>query len=150
MTRIIRADVSLPEQMSSEYPEASRCARAMLRQQPDRRPTALSLLNRPRLQAPSYDLPGMQPESYETAKAVKQFSPRAKAKSEEWSGHKTYKTDGRYVVHKGVEPRQGYPSPVIVAARPRQRSELRVGSTETRAPPLSARPKAGDHVETEL
>ena len=86
MTRIIRADVSLPEQISSEYPEASRCTRAMLRQQPERRPSALSLLNRPRLQAPLYQLPGMES-----------------------------KTDGRYVVHKGSEPQRGYPSPVIVA-----------------------------------
>ena len=31
----------------------------MLRQQPDRRPTAHSLLNRPRLQPPTYELPGM-------------------------------------------------------------------------------------------
>lgn len=35
----------------------------MLRQQPDRRPTAMSLLNRPRLQPPTYDLPGMEADS---------------------------------------------------------------------------------------
>lgn len=69
MNRIVRADVNLPENMTHEYPEASRCTRAMLRQQPDRRPSATSLLNRPRLQPPSYDLPGMQLEP------VKAFDP---------------------------------------------------------------------------
>lgn len=60
VTRIIRADVSLPENITNEYPEASRCTRAMLRQLPERRPTAMSLLNRPRLQPPTYELPGME------------------------------------------------------------------------------------------
>ncbi|CAE7574596.1 NEK4, partial [Symbiodinium natans] len=59
VNRIVRADVALPEHLSHDYPEASRCTRAMLRQQPDRRPTAHSLLNRPRLQPPVYELPGM-------------------------------------------------------------------------------------------
>ena len=59
VNRIVRADVTLPEHLTHDYPEASRCTRAMLRQQPDRRPTAHSLLNRPRLQPPGYDLPGM-------------------------------------------------------------------------------------------
>eukprot|EP00435_Cladocopium_sp_Y103_P041409 s1576_g11.t1 len=63
VSRIVRADVSLPDNITNEYPEASRCTRAMLRQQPDRRPSAMSLLNRPRLQPPTYELPGMQPES---------------------------------------------------------------------------------------
>lgn len=59
VNRIVRADVTLPEHLSNDFPEASRCTRAMLRQQPDRRPTAHSLLNRPRLQPPTYELPGM-------------------------------------------------------------------------------------------
>eukprot|EP00438_Fugacium_kawagutii_P002720 Skav222422 [mRNA] locus=scaffold2890:171634:188316:+ [translate_table: standard] len=63
VSRIVRADVNLPENISVEYPEASRCTRAMLRQQPDRRPSAMSLLNRPRLQPPSYELPGMSTQS---------------------------------------------------------------------------------------
>lgn len=63
VSRIVRADVNLPDNITNEYPEASRCTRAMLRQQPDRRPSAMSLLNRPRLQPPTYELPGMQPES---------------------------------------------------------------------------------------
>ena len=63
VSRIVRADVNLPDNITNEYPEASRGTRAMLRQQPDRRPSAMSLLNRPRLQPPTYELPGMQPES---------------------------------------------------------------------------------------
>ena len=72
VSRIVRADVSLPENITNEYPEASRCTRAMLRQQPDRRPTAMSLLNRPRLQPPTYDLPGMEADS---TRDTKSFDP---------------------------------------------------------------------------
>ena len=75
MSRIVRADVTLPENITNEYPEASRCTRAMLRQQPDRRPSAMSLLNRPRLQPPTYDLPGMQQES---TRDTKLFDPSAR------------------------------------------------------------------------
>mmetsp|Transcript_31538 Transcript_31538/g.57308 ORF Transcript_31538/g.57308 Transcript_31538/m.57308 type:complete len:997 (-) Transcript_31538:61-3051(-) len=59
VNRIVRADVPMPENLAAEYPEASRCARAMLRQQPDRRPTAQALLNRPRIHQPTYELPGL-------------------------------------------------------------------------------------------
>eukprot|EP00930_Biecheleria_cincta_P070123 TRINITY_DN57776_c0_g1_i1.p1 TRINITY_DN57776_c0_g1~~TRINITY_DN57776_c0_g1_i1.p1 ORF type:complete len:1025 (+),score=140.04 TRINITY_DN57776_c0_g1_i1:90-3164(+) len=63
VNRIIRADINLPDNLATQYPEASRCARAMLRQQIDRRPTAQALLNRPRLNPPANDLPGLTPPS---------------------------------------------------------------------------------------
>lgn len=63
VTRIVRAEIQMPEQLVSEYPEASRCARAMLRKEADRRPTAHALLNRPRIISLSYELPGLTPSS---------------------------------------------------------------------------------------
>ncbi|CAE8603735.1 unnamed protein product, partial [Polarella glacialis] len=59
VTRIVKADFTMPEGLAAEYPEASRCCRAMLRQQADRRPTSQGLLNRPRLRPPTYELPGL-------------------------------------------------------------------------------------------
>lgn len=61
VNRIIKADIHLPDNLAAQYPEASRCARAMLRQQIDKRPTAQALLNRPRLNPPANDLPGLAP-----------------------------------------------------------------------------------------
>jgi len=51
VSRIVRADFMVPDTCPTEYPEALRCVRAILRVDPDRRPSADALLNRQKPEA---------------------------------------------------------------------------------------------------
>jgi len=49
VAQIVKAEYVVSEGLAEEYPEAIRCARAMLRTDPERRPTAQALISRPKL-----------------------------------------------------------------------------------------------------
>jgi len=48
VSRIVAADYTVPDGLTNEFPEALKCARAMLRVDSERRPSAQALLSRPR------------------------------------------------------------------------------------------------------
>lgn len=49
VTKIVQANFALPKNGAADFPEASRCARAMLRVEQEKRPSAHQLLSRPRV-----------------------------------------------------------------------------------------------------
>jgi len=57
VSKIVRADYAVPKGLAAEYPEALRCTRAMLRLEPERRPTAQALENRTKANPTSLQSP---------------------------------------------------------------------------------------------
>jgi len=49
VSQIVRAEYVVPDDLGDRYPEAFRCAKAMIRLDPERRPTAQALASRPKI-----------------------------------------------------------------------------------------------------
>lgn len=59
VSRIVRADYSVPDAVACEFPEALRCVRALLRLDPERRPSAQALVGRPKSQQGAPGVPSL-------------------------------------------------------------------------------------------